>query len=189
MAAQERSFHVWDCELPLAYECPFQWDELERTQQVDVRHCRKCHREVYRCRTPSDFVEHAEQGHCVAIGDDLSPGLHLGEPPPEVELENIKRANLGEVWWTEILARQTALDAGQIQSIQSALEVVKLYLEPDPIYVGLLEQAVRDGALHCPLCGRAINLDRFGMMVLQHAGHCETCEFRMEKTDPRRILK
>jgi hypothetical protein len=61
---------------------------LDRTPEADVRHCRVCDRDVQLCRTPAEFVAHGERGRCVAIPDDLAPGMHLGEPSPEVVLQD-----------------------------------------------------------------------------------------------------
>jgi hypothetical protein len=61
-----------------------------------------------------------KKGRCVAIPDDLYPGLYLGEPSPEVVLHEKVLADRGVVWWEEVMRRPTALDAEQIEAIRAA---------------------------------------------------------------------
>ena len=56
----------------------------------------------------------------MAIPDDLSPGMHLGEPSPEVVLHDKARAGRGAAWWEDVLLRQTSLDAERIEAIRAA---------------------------------------------------------------------
>jgi len=166
MSNPERPSHVWDCQRMLRVRCPWSWEKLDRTPQDEVRHCRECDRDVYRCRTPADFIAHGERGRCVAIPDDLSPGMHLGEPSPEVVLHDKVRADQGMAWWEDVLLRQTSLDAEQIEVIRAARSDLdrfdSLY---SPEHLAVLRMAVRDGGVRCPRCGFDVAQDHFGVLI------------------------
>jgi len=67
---------VENCEPQFKFQCPKRWDRLQPTDQVDVRFCEACRKEVYYCPNLSQARDHAWQGHCVAVqlGLPRTPG-------------------------------------------------------------------------------------------------------------------
>lgn len=57
--------------------CPVGWKNMQRTSDPTVRHCEKCDRDVFLCRTESE-VE-AKRGQCVAIDFDNQGVQLLGQ--------------------------------------------------------------------------------------------------------------
>jgi len=57
--------------------CPLEWEELKSTENVGVRHCDKCEREVFFCASDEETIAPAKAGHCVAR--EL-PAIYLGQP-------------------------------------------------------------------------------------------------------------
>jgi uncharacterized protein (TIGR02996 family) len=55
------------CELPFAFQCPRQWDRLRLTEEVAVRFCDSCRKNVFYCHTIDEAKQHAWQGECVAV--------------------------------------------------------------------------------------------------------------------------
>jgi hypothetical protein len=110
-----------------------------------------CDRDVHLCRTPADFIAHGEQGRCVAIPDDLSPGLYLGEPSPDVVLRDKARADRGAAWWEDVLLRQSSLDAERIEAILAARSDLDQFAAPySPEHLAVLRMAVGTAASGAP---------------------------------------
>jgi uncharacterized protein (TIGR02996 family) len=96
LAAVARS-RIENCGLAFLFRCPKRWDRMRPTDDVRVRSCDGCHRNVHYCDTVTEANRHAVAGRCVAIapavqradGDLLRPApnpgqLLLGFPaPPE----------------------------------------------------------------------------------------------------------
>jgi len=51
----------------IRYACPNDWDGLEITQNVGVRHCSSCKRDVHLCRTETELHQAMIDDQCVAI--------------------------------------------------------------------------------------------------------------------------
>jgi hypothetical protein len=175
MSNPGRSFHVWACERLLKVRCPCIWEALDPTPQADVHHCRNCDQDVYLCRTPADFVSHGEQGRCVAIPDDLSPSLMLGQSSPEEVLFRKELADRGASYWDEILLRQTNLGAEQIEKIRTERSRLEYNRDYSPKYLEILRMAVRDGSVPCPRCGQDIAEDELGIIGFLATGQCLSC--------------
>lgn len=62
------------------YLCPNSWDELEHSENTDVRFCTHCEADVYRAKDEEDFDALAKQEKCIAYGD--SEIMYMGEPEP-----------------------------------------------------------------------------------------------------------
>ena len=181
MSNPERPSHVWDCQRMLRVRCPWSWDALDQTPEADVRHCRECDRDVHLCRTPADFIAHGERGRCVAIPDDLAPGMHLVEPSPEVVLHDKARADQGTAWWEEVLRRQTDLSAEQIEAIRAARSDLDQFASlHSPEHLAVLRMAVRDGGVRCPRCGFDVAQDHFGVLIFLATRRCERCQEPIE---------
>ncbi|HNC85083.1 MAG TPA: hypothetical protein PK999_18670 [Nitrospira sp.] len=95
---------IWFCNALLDRPCPKRWDGLGEIGDGSVRQCAMCNELVYLCQTPTEFVRHAELGHCVAIPADVTLGsthrpLGLGRPPRELT----ERADAALVWWNAVI--------------------------------------------------------------------------------------
>ena len=180
MATEQGSSHVWDCDRMLRQRCPWTWEGLDPGPRADVRHCRECNRDVHFCRTPADFVHHGEQGHCVAIPDDLSPRYGLGQPSPEEVLRRKALADQGVAWWEEVLRREPSLDAGQLEKIRDFRSHLLEHATYRPGYLAIIRMAVRDGGVVCPHCGSDIAEDDFGIMVFLAERICIDCQEPIE---------
>jgi uncharacterized protein (TIGR02996 family) len=56
-----------ECRLRFEFECPMQWANLTVTDDVKVRFCDSCKRNVHYCDTIEEARDHAWQGDCVAV--------------------------------------------------------------------------------------------------------------------------
>lgn len=56
-----------DCLVSLSYKCSLKWDDLEVTDNPDVRHCIECKKNVYHIKAGSDISIAIENGACVAF--------------------------------------------------------------------------------------------------------------------------
>jgi uncharacterized protein (TIGR02996 family) len=55
-----------------SYECPKQWDQLQRTTDPLARFCESCQQNVYHCSSVAQARRHAARGHCVAVDSRLA---------------------------------------------------------------------------------------------------------------------
>jgi hypothetical protein len=181
------SFHVWDCERMFERECPMRWEKLDPSPNDDVRHCQACDQDVYRCRTPADFVTHGELGHCVAILDGLStsPSLRLGRTSPEEVLREKELADQGVAWWEDVLLRQSTLSTEQVEAIRAARERFEQFApHVSPEHLAILRLAVRDGGIPCRRCGFDIASDEFAVMIFLDTRQCMLCKGPIELEIP-----
>jgi hypothetical protein len=169
-------FTVWDCDRLLRKPCPKTWAALnQKTPAGDVRHCDSCDLDVYFCRTPADFATHSEQGHCVAIPDDLSPnGLGLGQPVPADELSDHAIAVRGLTWWEDVILRQKSFSAEQVEKVRAKQEELARSKLSDR-KVAILRLAVESDGARCPHCGYDITEDTFAVMIYLETGQCFSC--------------
>jgi uncharacterized protein (TIGR02996 family) len=76
------------------FRCERRWEDLQPTDDREVRFCRACSLSVYYCDTIMEVRQHAGQGHCVAVdlgiirreGDLANPEpdrISVGRPSPE----------------------------------------------------------------------------------------------------------
>lgn len=66
-----------------ALKCPRHWNDLDTTEQQNVRYCLSCERAVYLCVSQTEFISHAKLGHCVALQtrtDKREPVYFVGQP-------------------------------------------------------------------------------------------------------------
>ena len=47
-----------------------EWKQLGPTNDPDIRHCDSCNKNVYLCKTQSEFVENGNAGRCVAVNPE-----------------------------------------------------------------------------------------------------------------------
>jgi hypothetical protein len=50
-----------------AFRCPQTWQRLTPTENVGIRHCSECGRDVHLALTEEDIRRYGEEGHCVAL--------------------------------------------------------------------------------------------------------------------------
>ena len=51
----------------VAFKCPQFWSELQETEDSEIRHCKDCNKNVYRCTTDEDIADAIKRDRCVAI--------------------------------------------------------------------------------------------------------------------------
>ena len=56
---------VQDCEM--AFKCPKHWGKLAPTEDLKIRFCSTCSKNVYFCSTSDDLWEAQQAGQCVAF--------------------------------------------------------------------------------------------------------------------------
>lgn len=59
------------CELD--FNCPMSWDQLEKTEFDQIRHCTSCKEDVTFCHTEEQVMKLAMRGECVAFSVPLNP--------------------------------------------------------------------------------------------------------------------
>jgi hypothetical protein len=76
---------IRNCKVELSYVCPRDWEELDPTNEPATRFCQQCREMVILCSTDFEAINHAGQGHCIAMaGEDGTAKflLKMGRPPP-----------------------------------------------------------------------------------------------------------
>lgn len=72
------------CDL-FEFECPQKWSSLKTSESRDTRFCEVCAKNVYLCRTDSEYHAHRSKGDCVAVDvkrpGDSRPRRLAGMPP------------------------------------------------------------------------------------------------------------
>ena len=129
---------IWNCPTqrqPLGFECPQAWDALVPTDDPAMRHCGACDRQVRLCPTPGEFVEAAEQGHCVAIPRQVLPiGLiahQVGQPSPESAAAF--KADMGRLvgWWDAVIEQVPAALGNDLEYLRAVVAERRQDAEPD----------------------------------------------------------
>lgn len=67
MAEQPTILPIENCRRWFRFLCPKEWEQLERTDRVDVRHCPGCRKDVYYCDSPEKVAMHRRAGDCVCV--------------------------------------------------------------------------------------------------------------------------
>ena len=62
------------------YICSKTWEELQSTDNADVKFCKHCRHNVYLAHNESEFEEHTARGRCVAIERDEGEQMLIGYP-------------------------------------------------------------------------------------------------------------
>ncbi len=76
---------IRNCKVQLSYVCPRDWEQLDPTNEHATRFCQQCQEKVVLCLTDFEAINHARQGHCIAMpGEDGTAKflLKMGRPPP-----------------------------------------------------------------------------------------------------------
>src|SRR5262249_12889519 len=62
---------IRNCKPEFKFVCPLDWNQLEPTGEAAVRFCHDCKQNVFLCATDIEALDHAKQGHCIAMrGED-----------------------------------------------------------------------------------------------------------------------
>ncbi len=69
---------VKNCSWKFEYQCPKNWDSLEKTELATVRNCLKCSKPVHLCFSESQVIEHAKRGECICLVNWVS-GESIGD--------------------------------------------------------------------------------------------------------------
>jgi uncharacterized protein (TIGR02996 family) len=79
---------IENCPDPFFYRCPERWDRLAPTELGGVRYCPRCGSQVYHCESLEEARDHAREGRCVALDEDLDryPGDLKDDEPREMLL-------------------------------------------------------------------------------------------------------
>lgn len=71
---------ITNCDRKFAINCPKLWADLPPTENVLVRFCDVCRKDVYFCRTDDELESHSRLDHCIAIYDYELESEMLGLP-------------------------------------------------------------------------------------------------------------
>ena len=84
--------------------------ELSPTDESGVHYCPECEQKVYECRTPAEFVEHGNLGHCVSIPEGFAPMnafLEQRGHPSRKSIEELQKRKFDiQQWWALVVALQ-----------------------------------------------------------------------------------
>jgi hypothetical protein len=86
MDEHRTSLPIENCRRGFKFLCPKTWSQLERTEQLDMRFCPACRKNVYYCDSLEAIEEHRRAGHCMCIESgvqDTDYSQILGEPLPD----------------------------------------------------------------------------------------------------------
>ena len=74
-------------ECALTFKCPLKWEDLEKTDDEDVRYCKECMENVYQVPNLLAFKKRAKEKKCVSIkcvlidkDDDRYEEILMGTP-------------------------------------------------------------------------------------------------------------
>jgi len=72
---------IANCKVEFTFQCPKQWENLQPTDNFDIRFCTVCSRNVHLCDTLEEVHRHAALGNCIAIPPSKEGILgYMGEP-------------------------------------------------------------------------------------------------------------
>ena len=129
MDDKKLSSELWNCPNKFQFQCPREWKMLSRTGDAAVRYCSACAQSVYLCGTPREFVEHGNNGHCVAVPTDRAPNVAtrflMGRIAPSAfeDLENEQSA--AQEFWTEVLAQNPKFDRIALTALSEKIKRVQ----------------------------------------------------------------
>ena len=74
---------IANCPVEFRFRCPKLWENLQSTEDSDIRFCETCRRNVHLCHDMGEVAGHALAGNCIAVLSS-NPGSHMvvGEPDP-----------------------------------------------------------------------------------------------------------
>lgn len=118
---------IWNCENAFEIKCPMRWDSLRPTGQPDVRHCNRCQQNVYRCHSAEEFVEHGNAGRCVAIPENMVPGLErgtklLGRVTSDGLQRMMEESGKRQAWWHSVATSNPEFNVTEHQQVRQHLQ-------------------------------------------------------------------
>ena len=75
----KNKFEIKNC---FEFVCPLKWNNLEKTDDKNVRFCGSCEKQVFKATDLDSFQELSDQNKCVAYIKDKSTPIIMGEPIP-----------------------------------------------------------------------------------------------------------
>ena len=60
-------FVIENCSELFRLVCPLSWDQLQRTEDTNVRSCEVCKRSVYLCASLEEVQSHSLANDCIAV--------------------------------------------------------------------------------------------------------------------------
>ena len=75
---KRRVYKVQDC---FEFVCPELWDNLEKTEDKNVRSCNSCEKSVYKATNKEKMYQLAGEGKCVAFFEYERMTLGIVRPP------------------------------------------------------------------------------------------------------------
>ena len=94
-------FEIKNC---FEFVCPLKWDNLEKTDNNDIRFCGSCEKQVFKASDLDSFSRLANENKCVAyIGNEGVPTI-MGETIPPVSVD-YKPGSLSSV--SELISKKS----------------------------------------------------------------------------------
>jgi len=117
---------LWNCPSAFQYQCPREWEKLQRTDDEGIRYCSACAQNVYLARTPSEFARHGEQGHCVAVPERCTPDtatrMLMGRIGPLAVERLLREQEIAREWWLEVLANKPTFEREVMAALSECLK-------------------------------------------------------------------
>ena len=117
---------LWNCPSAFQYQCPREWEKLRKTDNVGIRYCSACAQNVFLSRTPSEFVRHGEQGHCVAVPQRCTPEIAtqilIGNIGPLAVERLLRDQEIAREWWLEVLANKPTFEREVMAALTECLQ-------------------------------------------------------------------
>ena len=70
-----RNLYIENCEYTVEYECPYEWKNLQITDDSKIRFCNECNKNVYQCKTEKEMDKHIKLRHCIAVKERAEMGV------------------------------------------------------------------------------------------------------------------
>ena len=77
----KQKFEIKNC---FQFVCPLEWDNLEATDDKNIRFCNSCEKQVYKAKDLNSFQELSDKNKFVAYKKDKSTPTIMGEPIPVI---------------------------------------------------------------------------------------------------------
>ena len=81
----KNKFEIKNC---FEFVCPLKWDNLEKTDNKNIRLCGSCDKEVYKASNLESFSKLADENKCVAYIERKGVPTIMGETVPLTYLKS-----------------------------------------------------------------------------------------------------
>ena len=75
-------FLIENCSELFRLVCPLSWDQLQRTEETNVRLCGLCKKNVYFCTSVEEIQSHSLAEDCIAVC--VKRGVKITDPGPMI---------------------------------------------------------------------------------------------------------